>query len=206
MRLRLHRDHNEAATLGQIEQRLCERSGVSSVETNQRTGSVLVHYDRRRLSPNDLLDVVHELGMVAFSVAGTEGLPGPSEQPPAEVRPKVGHSTTAVTVMDALTDLDQWLSELTGGRLDVKLLFPLSLGALAVRQIATTGLGLAEVPGYVLLWYAFDAFYKLHRQPPDQLATTAQVKAAAENASSGPLRQSDEAVEEHAAGDALAGG
>jgi hypothetical protein len=26
------------------------------------------------------------------------------------------------------------------------------------------GLGLSQVPGYVLLWYTFDSFYKLHQR------------------------------------------
>jgi hypothetical protein len=34
-----------------------------------------------------------------------------------------------------------------------------------VWQLATRGLGMTEVPAYVLLWYAFDSFWKFHRQP-----------------------------------------
>jgi hypothetical protein len=176
VRIRMDEDHRRQATLGQLERGLANRAGVSSVSTNARTGSVLVHYDRHNLSRDDLLAVLHDLGMIVLDVTGGDIVADASDQRVVGVQAEVGHSTTAVTVMDALTDLDRRLSRLTGGKLDVKLLFPLGLGGLALRQIATHGLGLAEVPGYVLLWYAFDAFYKLHQRRTAQL-----VEAAAEH-------------------------
>lgn len=45
----------------------------------------------------------------------------------------------------------------------LKLLFPLALAGVGLRQWVTQGLGLAQVPAYVLLWYAFDSFWKFHR-------------------------------------------
>ena len=53
-------------------------------------------------------------------------------------------------MLDALTDLDHRISRLTGGKLDLKLLVPVGLGLLAMRQVALNGFGLAQVPGYVL--------------------------------------------------------
>ena len=46
------------------------------------------------------------------------------------------------------------------------------LGFIGLRQSLSEGLGLSQVPGYVLLWYAFDSFWKFHQQtrlgaPPD---------------------------------------
>lgn len=173
VRIRLHPEHRQQAVLGPIEQELRGCEGVSNVATNARTGSVLIQYDRHHLSFDDVLALCHDLGMVAKDVTDAELIPDDADQSAASVQPEVGHSSTAVTVMDALTDLDRRVSDLTGGKLDVKLLFPLSLGALAVRQIATSGLGLAEVPGYVLLWYAFDSFYKLHQRRTAHLVETA---------------------------------
>src|SRR5262249_37441456 len=56
-------------------------------------------------------------------------------------------------------------SRARGRTVDLKLLFRVALGAVGLRQFFTAGLGIAEVPAYVLLWYAFDAFYKLHQAP-----------------------------------------
>src|SRR5205807_541067 len=69
-------------------------------------------------------------------------------------------------LIDAVERLDSDLARLTGRRIDLKLIFPAGLFALAIRQIATNGLGISQVPGYVLLWYAFDSFWKFHREPP----------------------------------------
>jgi len=173
MRIRLHEEHRQPGVLGQFEQGLRERPEIASVSTNTRTGSVLVQYDRHGLSRDDVLAIFHDIGLIVQDIAGAETIGDEAEQRPVGAGAVVGHSTAAVTVMDALTDLDRRLSVLTGGKLDVKLLFPLSLGALALRQIATTGLGLAEVPGYVLLWYAFDSFYKLHQRQTARLVEAA---------------------------------
>jgi hypothetical protein len=35
-----------------------------------------------------------------------------------------------------------------------------------MRNTFANGLGIWQVPGYVMLWYAFDAFYKLHQEDP----------------------------------------
>jgi len=72
-----------------------------------------------------------------------------------------------------LTDLDQRLSKATNGKFDIKLLVPTGLGLLALRQIAINGFGLGTVPGYVLLWYTFDSFYKLHQRKSEAKAEQA---------------------------------
>lgn len=181
MRVRLHPDHRATADLKQVERDLVGQAGVASVETNARTGSVLVHYDRRTLSKEDVTAMLHDVGIVAMELLGAEEVSeGLSEDLAGDLVAQRGaapHSSTATGVLDALTDFDRRLSELTGGKLDVKLLVPLGLGTLAVRQILTSGLGLAEVPGYVLLWYTFDSFYKLH-----QRKTAALVEKAIERA------------------------
>jgi hypothetical protein len=162
-RVRLHPEHRDPATLKQIEDGLSGRAGVGSVSTDARTGSVLIHYDARALARDDLRAVLRDVGVVALGLVGAdearEELGG--ERGPRGVAP---HSSGAVSVLDALTDLDHRISRLTGGKVDLKLMVPAGLGLLALRQIAANGLGLAQVPGYVLLWYTFDSFYKLHQR------------------------------------------
>ena len=167
MRVRLRRNHRDPAELARIEGRLVRRDGVQAVATNARTGSVLVHYDRRALSKDDVVAMLYDVGVAARELLGAEDVPEDLGREPAP------HSSTATGLMDALTDLDQRVSRLTGGTLDVKLLVPTGLGLLALRQILSTGPGLADVPGYVLLWYTFDSFYKLHqRKTATALAST----------------------------------
>lgn len=181
IRVRLHPAHRHDAVLGKVKRELQGQQGVAAVKTNARTGSVLVEYDHHRLSDDDLLAMLHDAGVVAKELTGAEDLPEdvlPSDEGDSADRGAAAapHSTTATSLMDALTDLDRRLSEATGGKLDVKLLVPLGLGALAIRQIAVAGFGLETVPGYVLLWYTFDSFYKLH-----QRRTAHVIEAAAQH-------------------------
>jgi hypothetical protein len=163
VRVRLHQEFRDPAVLKQVEEELRGRDGVTAVATDARTGSILVHYDCFALATNDLRDLLFDVGIVPGNVAGAEGVPEEHGREGAR-RDVAPHSSGATGVLDALTDLDHRISRLTGGRLDLKLLVPVGLGLLAMRQIALNGLGLAHVPGYVLLWYTFDTFYKLHQR------------------------------------------
>jgi hypothetical protein len=173
IRVRLHREHRSSADLQQIERDLSQQDGVTSVATNARTGSVLVHYDRHALSNDDLMPMLHDAGIVAAEILGADEVAEDLAEGVVE------HSSTASGIMDALTDLDRRLSEATGGRVDIKLLVPAGLSLLALRQIMTSGFGLAEVPGYVLLWYTFDSFYKLHQRKSVAIAEKAAEQAHA---------------------------
>ncbi|MDP8921668.1 MAG: hypothetical protein M3O34_02185 [Chloroflexota bacterium] len=156
LRLRLDRAHRRNGAIGQLHDSLEGRDGIHAVTSNPATGSVLVRYDSGALDHGDVLAMLRDAGVVigeaVRSVVGDADF---------------GHSIVSTSIVDALTDLDRRVSRATNSLVDVKLLFPLSLGALAIRQIALNGLGLGTVPGYVLLWYTFDAFLKLHprRQP-----------------------------------------
>jgi heavy-metal-associated domain-containing protein len=174
VRVRLQREHRDPDVLTEIEERLGARNGVSSVSADTRTGSVLVHYDRQALSRENLVEMLFDVGVVVRELLGADEVPddlGRGDASPGVVQ----HSEGATSILDAVTDLDRRISELTGGRIDLKLLVPAGIGLIALRQVAINGLGLTQVPGYVLLWYTFDSFYKLH-----QRKTAALVEKAAE--------------------------
>ena len=177
MRVRLQPQHRDPAALQDIEQDLGSQDGVKAVTTDARTGSVLVHYDHRTLTRDDLTDMLLDVGVVALDLLGAEEVAEDVVTGPGKDRPPLGgvapHSAPAAGILDALTDLDQRISQLSGGKLDLKILVPAGLGLLALRQIGLNGLGLGQMPGYVLLWYTFDSFYKLH-----QRKTAAAVKEA----------------------------
>jgi hypothetical protein len=174
MRVRLHPEHRDPEALAEIEESLRIQGGVSSVSTDARTGSVLVHYDRHALSRDDLVSMLFDVGVVARNLLGAEDVPEDLGRDD-ERKGVAQHSASATGILDAVTDLDHRISELTGGKVDLKVLVPAGLGLMALRQVALNGLGLGQVPGYVLLWYTFDSFYKLH-----QRKTAALVEKAAE--------------------------
>lgn len=55
---------------------------------------------------------------------------------------------------------------ITNSAVDLRLLFPLGLSILALRQLILKGVQLEAIPWYVLAWYAFDSFMKLNMYPP----------------------------------------
>jgi hypothetical protein len=158
LRLRLVRNRHGRELLHEVRHSLERQEGIRRVEGNSTTGSLLLHYDPERLGRDQLLAILRDAGLIVRDILEAGG----NELPPA------GKSTTATSITDALNDLDHRLSRITGRRLDLKLLFPTALGALGLRQALSQGLGLNRVPGYVLLWYAFDSFWKFHEgRPPE---------------------------------------
>lgn len=73
-----------------------------------------------------------------------------------------GTSAVAVEIINIMSELNTRFDWLTQGKTDLRLLMPLGLGALALRQILIKGLQIDELPWYALAWYAFDSFTKLN--------------------------------------------
>lgn len=74
-----------------------------------------------------------------------------------------GSSTqSASQLKEAVEELNQQLRWLTNDLMDLRLLFSMGLGAMAIRQILVRGLRLDEIPWYVFAWYALDTFVKFH--------------------------------------------
>ena len=157
VRLRLAPDARQPELAQQIQKHFQAQDGVQRVTTNPATGSVVVHYDHHAVSHADLLDSMHDIGVIVEEVMAGE---------PTEVFDGTQHSDSAHDVIRTFQRIDDRLLRATNHRLDLKLLFPIGLFAIGMRQILTRGLGVTEVPAYVLLWYAFDSFWKFHRQPP----------------------------------------
>jgi hypothetical protein len=159
LRVRIKRDRQRPEQLQSVKRALEQHLGRGRVQISDTTHSLLVNYDRHAHSSNDMMSLLRDVGVIVGETAKALG----------EDVPDVagGHSTTSVSIVSAMSDLDQRLSRWTGRQVDLKLLFPLTLGGLGVLQLARRGLGLNDVPAYVLLWYAFDSFWKFHSQSND---------------------------------------
>jgi hypothetical protein len=68
----------------------------------------------------------------------------------------------AEDLKNVISSFNEQVRQTTGGVVDLRLLVPAGLSALALRQILTRGLELDEIPWYTLVWYAFDTFLKLN--------------------------------------------
>lgn len=149
-RLRLRRQDRGKGGLARIQQAADQQPGVTGVEVNERTGSVLIHH-RRGMAPAGGL--VASLGDVGVILQGLEtgDIGGPGE-----------HSQASAAVEHALDDLNRRVARATGGRLDLKLLLPAGLVGVGIWRVAADpGALFTEVPTFVLFWFGIDLYMQL---------------------------------------------
>lgn len=154
-RLRVAREHRTPETFDRIERSLNSASGVQRTVVNPATGSVLVQHE-----PDSALeDVLEEAGLSTELIV--EALPPRLR---GLVRSEASH--IGIAASDWFFDLDARVSRATDGWIDLKMAVPLGLlGAASWRftAAAAEGEALIAVSPYVLLYYAFDSFVKLHQ-------------------------------------------
>ena len=117
---------------------------VSSVQTNLHTGTLIVHHKEEALE--DIRSKLENLGVILMAATGVE--------------------MPAKWLTDAVSDLDRRSSSQTKGLLNLKLLVPLGLGALALLQLARRGFQFEGAPWYILAYFAFESFVRLNS--PDE--------------------------------------
>jgi hypothetical protein len=149
---------------------------VLEVTTNSRTGSLVIRYNPEQVDLDTLIDVSRTARLLAVD-SSRDGQPPVKEQP---------LSLTAQRLHRAFHEVDVKLSELSHGRWDLRSVVPITLGALALRQIIRDFGQLTSVPWYALAWYAFVSFWKLNEQPPRPRDAIVSVDPPAEPTSPEP--------------------
>jgi hypothetical protein len=114
---------------------------VTSVQVNDRSGSVLVEGERNEV----LRSALEELFNVVAETAGQRET-----------------DATVQLVVDLVKRADARVSELTEGKLSIRWLVPVSFITVALRQLLRQGLTLGDIPWFVLLYYGVDSFLKLY--------------------------------------------
>jgi hypothetical protein len=147
VRLRIHPEQRHH--LEDIQEHLTIQPGVRHVSVNATTGSVLVHCTHPAISCNDILGMIRDVGLVV--VRAGEAVEAPPD------------SSSVQEVASAVGDLDRRLSAAIGRDVDLRLVAPLAIGALGVRQIVVEGL--SQASGLLLLWLAYDLFVRMNRSP-----------------------------------------
>jgi hypothetical protein len=155
-RVRVKLDRRDATPdrLGEIERTLAAVRGIRACRANPTTGTLLIHYDAEQVDLPELAGLARAADAIA--------LDGQERQ--AEADDEHPHSSLAQQISARFGGWDRRLRRATGGRVDLKMLLPITFGTLAVRQIVLNPGNLPAVPWYVLLWYAFDSYVKLHHQ------------------------------------------
>jgi hypothetical protein len=168
--LRVHPQHRDTRKLQLVHQKLAAQAGVHAVESNPSTGSVLVHYDHRRMTRDDVTSMLRAVGVIIAEVAGAGS---------ADVNER-GDSATSSTIMGAVNDIDRRIREITGRKVDLRVLVPIGLTAVGIRAfIAQGSLGFTQVPAFLVFWYAVDSFIQLHRRQTQPTAPDRDGEGAA---------------------------
>jgi len=146
LRVRIHHPKPQREMMNCIQKKLLDQAGIISITPNTTTGSILIQYDSSIHSHENVKAILGDIGIILYEVLGDK-------------------SETAIKISDTIKDLDRRILQFTDGKINLRLIVPFTMSALGVRQIVKKGWGISEIPGYVLLWYALDAFIKFHQIP-----------------------------------------
>ncbi|MBW4451706.1 MAG: hypothetical protein KME55_02930 [Nostoc indistinguendum CM1-VF10] len=143
LRLRVAHSHRQPEKMQRIANTLSANAHINQIKTNVHHGSIVINHDGKDGSLENVLATLKDLGIIFADV--TEG-----------------NTEAAAGVSSAVVDLNQRVKQSTHGAFDLRILFPVGLASLSLRQLLNKGLQLEVIPWYVLAWYAFDSFIKLH--------------------------------------------
>lgn len=143
IRLRVSQKHRQPGQMKRIAEALKANPQINHVRTNVQNGSITIEHDGKNSGLNNVFATLRDLGIIFCDLTD-------------------GKSDAAADLTNAVSDLNKRVGQATNGVVDLRFLFPLGLGTLAVRQLLAKGLQFEIIPWYVLAWYAFDSFIKLH--------------------------------------------
>lgn len=150
VRLRVTPAHRQLQKITPLANALKAQLEIYRVKTNISTGSITVFHGRELLSSQNMCMILQDLGINLVEVTQEQRIS------------VLSSSRTATEIIRTTTDLNQKVQTATNNTVDLRFLVPLSLGILAMRQLLIKGWQLELIPWYVLAWYAFDSFVKLH--------------------------------------------
>ncbi|BAT54388.1 hypothetical protein NOS3756_33570 [Nostoc sp. NIES-3756] len=154
LRLRIAHCHRQPETLEHIANTLDAQPHVDEVRTNVEHGSIVIKYGGKNGDLDNVLATLKDLGIIFGEITQ-------------------GGTEAATTVSNAVVDLNKRVRQATDGVVDIRFLFPLGLGILAMRKLMVKGLQFDIIPWYVLAWYSFDSFIKLHGITPQKSSNQA---------------------------------
>ncbi len=153
LRLRIAQPQRSTTKMQHLVENLEAQPNISQVRMNVHHGSITIQHDLSEDSLKNVIATLQDLGVIFADITGFAEITG-------------GKSQAAAEISDAVVDLNRRVKQATNGVVDLRFLFPLGLATLSIRQLLTKGLQLDTIPWYVLAWYAFDSFIKLHAVTP----------------------------------------
>lgn len=151
VRLRVAPEYRQSQDIEPLIKLLNERLEIYRVRANIHSGSITIFYAQDHINFERVWAILQDLG-VTFSQI-------PEQQPRRSAN---GQSDAAASVTHAVTHFNRRVRRATDGKVDIRFLIPLGFSVLAIRQLIVKGLMIEVIPWYVLAWYSFDSFIKLH--------------------------------------------
>ncbi|MBS1993143.1 MAG: hypothetical protein JSS86_20300 [Cyanobacteria bacterium SZAS LIN-2] len=159
-RIRMPKVHRTPGKMEKMGDRLSKIEGVKGVSVDHRTGSILLEHHEDPSFIEGLMASLEEAGDLFLSVMMEDS--GPESE----------LSIVSRFLKDTLGSANANVSASTRGFIDLRMIVPLSFLGAAIWKIRHTKEWMIEVPPYVLLYYAFDSYMKLHhpKTVPDGIA------------------------------------
>ena len=155
-RLRVPRSYRHPEVIENIEKGIQELESVKRVETNSKTGSILVHHEA---SPNIISDLHRVLSERA------EGALDEMLEPVTAENEEV--SILATLIGQTARKANRRFTMYTGNKVDLRTLLPLILTGVGLSRAASVERWWLDVPPYLFFYWAYDAFlrFHLHKMP-----------------------------------------
>lgn len=149
LRLRVTTKNHKPEQIQRLHSALENNPNINYVRSNVQNGTITIGHNGNLGSQDNIIATLKNLGVLFQDLTQ-------------------GDTQAASQVANRLSDLNKRIQRATKGSLDLKILFPFGLAALSIRQLLLKGLQFETIPWYVLAWYAFDSFVKLHSDDEKQ--------------------------------------
>jgi hypothetical protein len=151
IRIRVPPIHRQKQKLAPLVSALQEELAIYRVRYNIHSGGITIFHAQEHINSEEILNILQDLGVLLSDLLVK--CPVSDNQ----------NSHAAAEVSRVVVKLNQDVKKATQGVVDLRFLLPFSFAVLAVRQLIVKGLQFEIIPWYVLAWYSFDSFIKLHK-------------------------------------------
>jgi hypothetical protein len=165
MRVKVPRLKGKSRALAKIKESVSQMPGVTSVDTNITTGSVLVNYDPKAFKQfqTSLADHAETNQLFSFKPPELTEVDEMADKIEVEAEFLAEHSEVARAVVNACKQLNAEVKRSTRNMVDLKVLVPLALAAYTFTRQDP----MMSTPLWVTLGiFSFHSFLALHGQQP----------------------------------------
>jgi Heavy metal associated domain 2 len=163
LRIRVPAAKGEEELLRELSLAIAKAPGISEVEYNQVTGSILIQYSPQKHGTLDSLDA--EMAASEVPIVVKKILP--DQRPSHDRRPRRSRRSLAARKVDSFfTQLDNEIRTATDDEFDLKFILPLVVGVLGIFSYRRSS---AAPLWLTLMIFAFHSFLNLHTPPIDEL-------------------------------------